>query len=602
MRRLLAIVLACTAAPAAAGAQAVSGTLVNGPGATGNGSVMVALLDGAGRVVATAPAAADGTFTLSAPAAGVYRVRAERIGRATTLSAPVTLRAGETTALRMGAPGQGVQLEGIRVGATERGCVVNPRTGARTAAVWDEARKALSATRWSEVHGAGDFTVRRFRRELDATTSMVRSAEEDTATGRRAVPFRSLPPEELAREGYVRREGRENVFLAPDAQALLSDEFLDRHCFRVVQGKGRSAGMIGLAFEPVRGARLPDVAGTLWLDPASAELRYMDFRYTKVPGFAESDDWGGVVEFGPTQAGAWMVRRWTLRLPVVGRATDPMGRSIANARVGVVAIAEVGGEVMNGVGAWGDAPPAAGVVAGTVFDSTRAVPLAGAVVALAGTRHTAVSGPTGEFRMTGVPAGRYRVEFTHPRTDSLRWKPAPVEVQVASGESAVSLALPARALASLAPPRRDTLAVVHLPGVVGTAAAESRVLSSLGFYERRRRAIGTLWTGDEFREKGRGRITDHISGTRRIFALPAGMDGLLFLQRRDAGRCWVPVFLDGLPVPAQRLNDLRREDVVAVEIYEGTDVPGEFGSPSHYANQARLRACGAIVVWTVLAR
>jgi hypothetical protein len=599
MRPSLVLALACSLCAAPAAAQAVAGTLVDAGGAP-LGGALVTLLDPAGRVVATASSRPDGRFALTAPAAGEYRVRAERIGHATTTSAPLALRAGETSTMRLAAAGGGVQLEGIQVAAGDRGCVVNPRSGARTAALWEEARKALTATRFAEVSGAGRYTVRRFRRELDATTAMTREAKEDTATGRRVTPFRSVTPEDLARNGYVRRDGNENVYLAPDAQVLLSDEFLDGHCFRVVQGRGATEGMVGLAFEPVRGRRLPDVQGTMWLDPASAELRSMDFRYTELRGFALGNEWGGRMEFGRTDTGAWIVRRWALRLPMMGRASEPRGRSVANAPVEVIAISEVGGEVLESEAR---ARPAAGMVAGTVFDSTRAAPLAGARVVLAGTGHSALTDAAGSFTIPGVPAGTYRVEFAHPRADTLRWKPAGTEVTVAAGGSgAVSLALPRRALARVVAPRRDTLAAVAVEGVVARAAAESRYLSDRGFYERKLRGMGTLMTGDEFRQRGRGRVTDHLNGLRRIFAFPAGSDGYVFMQNRDGGRCWLPVYLDGLPVPARRLNDLRPEEVVAVEIYEGIDVPGEFNAASHYRGNARARSCGAIVVWSVLAR
>ncbi|CAA9308249.1 MAG: hypothetical protein AVDCRST_MAG68-1026 [uncultured Gemmatimonadetes bacterium] len=601
MRRSLVLALTGSLLAGTAAAQGVAGTLVEASG-TPLGGALVTLLDGGGKVVATASSRPDGSFVLRAPSAGEYRVKAERIGHATTLSAPLALRAGETTSLRLAsAAGKGVQLEGLQVSAGERGCVVNPRSGARTAALWEEARKALSATRFSEVSGADTYTVRRFSRELDAATAMTRQLREDTTTARRVTPFSSVPPADLAENGYVRRDGRENVYLAPDAKVLLSDEFLDGHCFRVVPGTGETAGMVGLAFEPVRGRRLPDVRGTMWLDPASAELRSMDFRYTELRGFATGDDWGGRMEFDRTDTGAWVVRRWTLRLPMMGRASDPRGVSVANARVGVIGISEVGGEVLRSAAAAGPAA-AAGMVAGTVFDSTRSAPLAGARVVLAGTPYGALTDASGAFPMEGVPAGSYRAEFTHPRADSLRWKTAGADVTVAAGGAgAVSLAVPARALARVAP-RRDTLEVVRLAGVTGTAAAESRVLRDYGFYERKRRGMGTLWTGDEFRKQGDGRVTDHISGRRRILAMPAGTDGFIFLQRRDGGRCWVPVFLDGIRVPAARLNTLRPEEIAAVEIYEGIDVPGEFNVGAHYRNEQRLRACGAIVVWSVLAR
>jgi hypothetical protein len=250
------------------------------------------------------------------------------------------------------------------------------------------------------------------------------------------------------------------------------------------------------------------------------------------------------------------------------------------------------------------APRAAtGMVAGTVFDSTRSVPLAGARVVLASTPYTALTDASGAFRMEGVPAGSYRVEFTHPRADSLRWKTTGASVAVAAGgAAAVSLAIPTRALARVVRRQRDSLEVVRLAGVTGTAVAEVRVLRDRGFYERKRRRMGMLMTGAEFRKQGDGRVIDHLNGRRRILAIPRGLTDYTFMQRRDGGQCAVPVFLDGIPVPAARLNDFQPEEIVAVEIYEGTDVPGEFMVPGHYSNMQRSRACGAIAVWSNLAR
>jgi hypothetical protein len=504
---------------------------------------------------------------------------------AQTRSAPD--RAGRTT-----------QLEAIRVGPPDRGCVVDPRTGPRTAALWEAARQVLLETQAAEARG-GVFTIRRFQRELDRTTLIVRSAREDSTTERRATPFRSLPADELARNGYVRREGKEHVFIAPDATVLLSDEFLDGHCFRVARGHGTVAGLVGLAFEPVRGRRLPDVRGTLWLDPANADLRTMEFAYTGLPDYTYDDDevWGGRMDFGRTPAGEWMVARWTLRLPSMGVPTGALGAGLGRGRLRVAVFSEIGGEVLRGEGT---AAPAStgGAVAGVVFDSTRATPLGGAMVTLAGTPYTARTDATGAFRIAGVPAGRYEVVFTHPRADSLGWRVRAVPVDVAaSGESPVSLALPARAQ-----PTRSVLRdTVQLAEVVVTAAARDRNLENQGFYDRARRGMGTHWSGDEFRAKGRGRITDHISGIRRIFARPVGNGDFAFVQSDGDKECWVPVFLNGVWVPSRQLNDLRREDVVGVEIYEGSDVPGEFMVSAHYAAGGG-RACGAIAVWTVLAR
>jgi hypothetical protein len=520
--------------------------------------------------------------------------------------AATALLPGALTAQRRSAPRlaeRTTQLEAIRVGPPDRGCVVDPRTGPRTAAVWDAARRVLLETQAEEARG-GVFSVRRFHRELDRSTAMVRSAREDSATEWRVTPFRSLPAAELARNGYVRREGNDHVFIAPDATVLLSEEFLDGHCFRVGAGRGAEAGLVGLEFQPVRGRRLPDVSGTLWLDPASADLRSMEFAYTGLPDYAydEGEVWGGRMEFARTAAGAWMVNRWMLRLPSMGMPTGLYARGMGTSRLRVAVFSEIGGEVLAGEGTARSASTA-GVVAGVVFDSTRAAPLAGATVSLVGTPYTARTDSAGDFRMAGVPAGRYEVAFTHPRADSVGRRVAAVPVQVgASGESRVSLAIPAIPPSARVATRRSVQTdTVQLAEVVVTAEARDRNLESRGFYQRERRGMGTLWTGDEFRAHGRGRITDHISGTRRIFAHPVRGTDFTFVQSFRGKQCWVPVFLDGVQVPAARLNDLRREDVVGVEIYEGEDVPGEFMVVGHYAAGGG-GACGAIVVWTVLAR
>ncbi|HEX8317743.1 carboxypeptidase regulatory-like domain-containing protein [Longimicrobium sp.] len=522
------------------------------------------------------------------------------------LACAATMLPGALAAQTRSAPARAersTQLEAIRVGPPDRGCVVNPRTGLRTAAVWEAARQVLMETQAAEARG-GLFTIRRFHRELDRSTAFVRSAREDSTTERRVTPFRSLPAAELARNGYVRREGNDHVFIAPDATVLLSEEFLDGHCFRVVPGRRAEAGLVGLEFEPVRGRRLPDVSGTLWLDPASADLRSMEFAYTGLPGYAydEGEVWGGRMEFARTAAGAWMVNRWTLRLPSMGVPTGLYARGMGGGRLRVAVFSEIGGEVLRADGSERAAAPA-GVVAGVVFDSAQGAPLPGATVALVGTPYSAHTDSAGAFRIAGVPAGRYEVAFTHPRVDSVGRRVAAVPVQVgASGESRVSLALPAIPASAQVATRRSVQSdTVQLAEVVVTAEARDRNLEGRGFYERERRGMGVHWSGDEFRANGRGRITDHISGTRRIFARPVRDGDFAFVQSNGGKECWVPVFLDGVRVPARRLNDLQRDDVVGVEIYEESDVPGEFMVAGHYAAGGG-GACGAIVVWTVLAR
>jgi hypothetical protein len=97
--------------------------------------------------------------------------------------------------------------------------------------------------------------------------------------------------------------------------------------------------MVGLAFAPLRGRRLPDVQGTLWLDGQTGHLRYLEYTYTRLP-FASSDArLGGRVDFVQLPAGGWIVSRWRIRMPILVRE-NPRAPPI------VTALVESGGEVL----------------------------------------------------------------------------------------------------------------------------------------------------------------------------------------------------------------------------------------------------------------
>ncbi|HEU4560042.1 MAG TPA: carboxypeptidase-like regulatory domain-containing protein, partial [Longimicrobium sp.] len=243
-RRILVFALfAVLFAAAPAAAQTVQGTLREASGAPVE-RVLVALVDAGGTQVARALTGADGSFSLRAPAAGRYRVRAERIGYVTVTSAPFELEAGGTHTERLVASGAAVMLQGITVSSAARRCAVRPGAGIATATLWEEARKALNATAYGQRERLFRYDVNQWTREIDASSNLVRI--ENRRSGSVAVlPFRSLAPGELSRKGYVQRlEGDSLVFWGPDADAMLSPEFLNDHCLRVVEGN--DPALIGL--------------------------------------------------------------------------------------------------------------------------------------------------------------------------------------------------------------------------------------------------------------------------------------------------------------------------------------------------------------------
>jgi hypothetical protein len=140
--RLLALAAALALAPPLA-SQAVVGKLVEEGSRAPVAAVLVSLVDSAGRAVATAQTSADGGFMLAAPAAGTYRVRAERGGRAAVESEALALAPGAPHALEIvtaRAAGGGVVTGFVRDGAS--GSVV---AGARVYLVGDLVSRAGTA-------------------------------------------------------------------------------------------------------------------------------------------------------------------------------------------------------------------------------------------------------------------------------------------------------------------------------------------------------------------------------------------------------------------------------------------------------------------------
>ncbi|HYH83149.1 MAG TPA: TonB-dependent receptor [Longimicrobium sp.] len=439
LARALALALSAAALAArAAGAQTVQGAFVDPASGEPIAGARAVLRDPGGREIAAANTGRDGGFVLRAPAAGSYVLRVERIGYALTESPAFTLAADETVRRRVTANPGRIALQGIVVQARSR-CTPRPGSGPQTATVWEEARKALGAARASAESGDYRYAARRYWRRLDAAGQTILSDSGATAELATGTPFMAVPLERLSREGYVETAGADFLFHAPDARVLLSTEFQETHCFAVVEGED---GLIGLSFEPVSTTR-PDVRGTLWLDRASAELRRLEYRYTRVPGLRrEADAAGGRMEFTHLPDGRWIVGRWSIRMPIVtatrvqGSMTfsDPSLRDQNALHFRLAGIREEGGEVLSAAPANGAAvrmASAAGTLAGTVFDSTTARPLAGARVSAAG--HEAVADSIGRYAIEGLPPGDYEVSFTAPALDALRYTPPPVRATVREG-------------------------------------------------------------------------------------------------------------------------------------------------------------------------
>jgi len=413
-------------------AQTVAGDVVDPASGERIPSALVVLVDAPGAERASTLTDATGRFTLRAPRAGVYTLRLERVGYATATSPALRLAAGETVQFRFAAAQKRVQLQGLVAMGRSR-CAQRAQGGTEVTAVLDEARKALRATRGTEEARAYRYLVKRFARARRVTDGLVLQDSAATTSALLAKPFVSVPGYRLE-QGWVQLEGNSTVYFAPDAEILSSGFFLDNRCFRVVAGRGEQRDWIGLAFEPTRDRHLPDIEGTLWLDSATAELRRLEYRYTglQIRG-PVARQLGGEMDFHRLPDGAWIVRSWRIRLPQV---TESAAQSSSFQRAAVITeLREEGGDVTE-IRTLAGAPirlDALAQLAGVVFDSTTARPLAGARVALEGTSHAVVTDSAGAYVLRDLSEGDFQVRVSHPRMDSLQWDAPAARVALRNG-------------------------------------------------------------------------------------------------------------------------------------------------------------------------
>lgn len=475
MRKLLlafgTLGLACLVPASPLGAQVVRGRVLDSLSRAPLGASFVVLLDARGVEVDRALTTSTGTFRLEARAPGAHRLRSERIGYRLAVSSPIAVPASGTVSYTFHITPVPLVLSAVEVRA-EQECALNPDQAQATLQVWEEIQKALAATAWDGTQELARYRNYNYERDLSANRRRVTREAGKVVEGVADQPYVSLPAEWLAREGYVVSIGDDELeYTLPDANVLLDDAFLSTHCFHVVRDAHNKPGQIGLAFAPVEGHDAPDIRGALWLDEATSELRTLEASYTRLPTGLEDDRAGGTVAFLRLPSGAWIVQRWELRTPMVRMRRQSVGLRDRGRlpEATVVGWRDFGGEVLEVNTADGTIYPAnLGHVAGTVFDSTRRGPLAGATVALGGTGFSTVTDSAGAFHIAVPLEGEYAVALSHPWLDSIAYRlDRTVELTRGSTQS-VALAVPhARSwLARLCPDAPDSIETGALVGVV----------------------------------------------------------------------------------------------------------------------------------------
>ena len=420
------VVLQAAAAPAMQG-QVIRGRLVDDGDNAAIAGAMMTLMNRAGRgVERTVTRSGTGLFELRAPTPGEYRVRAERIGYATTFSAFFGISVGDTLTVEIAAPVEAISLEEIRVTGRPR-CHLHLEEGLAVAQVWDEARKALAAARWTQERGLYRYEMLGIKRFRDERGRRVESEDRVYGQALVSVPYIARAADSLVHGGFARFSAEASEFWAPDAGVLLSDSFLDTHCLRIRSG---GSGLVGLDFEPVPNRDVADISGTMWLDAATAELQRVDFRYVNlpVPHWLMDASPGGAVRFRGLPDGTWIVTSWHIRMFTAGETEHPLTGRPSPTLEGV---ATSHGEVLRVHGDRGvvfEGQRGRRVV-GTVIDSLG-IGLPNARVYVQGSGTETETDAEGRFELDYLGVGAYTLHFTHPYLEQLRYEPESVEVEV----------------------------------------------------------------------------------------------------------------------------------------------------------------------------
>jgi hypothetical protein len=343
------VLLAVVSAVGPVDAQIVRGRIVLDDGTAPLPGVVVTAIGATGNSVANSLSSASGEYLLRVPAPGRYTLRVLRIGFRPTLIDGIEVGRDSVRVAPLVLTPIPVAIAGVSI-RDNTDCSVERADADAFVRLWEQARAALIAAQLSGQAARLDVQLIRVDGRVDAmryhAPDVVGSPvpEIDSSTVREWFAdhaFATTPAETLDATGYVRpRADGSLVYDAPGPESLLSDAFLQRHCFGVVKPPRDHPDWIGIAFTPRgKNGSFVDVSGVLWLDRQSAELRHLEFEYTNLPRMTRelceraaprealdgsrcqqfTEDGsnrfgvGGESEFRRLPTGEWLTARWILR-------------------------------------------------------------------------------------------------------------------------------------------------------------------------------------------------------------------------------------------------------------------------------------------------
>lgn len=215
----------------------------------------------------------------------------------------------------------------------------------QAARLWYFARSALGA---AVVGRPTRFQITRYTRELDPESLRVLKDSTESLIVASRHGFQSASADSLMQFGFVQNGPAGFYAFAPDPAILLSEPFVESHCFRIRREKTNSS-LVGLHFFPRKGAHNSGIEGTLWLSESSGILAHIEFAYTELASEFGRERAGGRIEFDQASDGTWIIPRWHMRVPRVQTVPrSSLNRNIhaGRARRRIDRVFEFGGEIV----------------------------------------------------------------------------------------------------------------------------------------------------------------------------------------------------------------------------------------------------------------
>ena len=457
-RRWFVPLVLCLSSQVAAGQVLRGSVSAEGAGAPVRGAV-VTMLDARGNPAERrALTESDGSFALRAPGPGTWMLEVRAIGYAPRRTSARVVAAGETVVEQVVLRQVVTRLATLRVEGRSA-CRRANELDARTTEVWDDVWAALAAAQLAREQRLVRAEVFLYTREVDVSTGLVMHEERGVASVLDESPFRTAPPADLARLGFVQSTlfGEVN-FHGLDAATIISPEFLAAHCFSLVRRDSAGTPLVGLAFRPLNERGRADVQGMLWLDADSRQLHTLEFTYTgiKLRGPAA----GGRLGFTRLPNGVLIDDRWLIQHPF--EKTRPVGAQ----RTGVAAAPDQAippGTTLRVGGGFVLADSARAKQFATLAGIVRrdSLPADAVAVELLGAGQRFVTDSTGLFLIQDVLPGTYEVRL-------MRTGPADRGGFVQHGQ--LTLAPGDVARVALDVPETDSIAAELCPKQEGAAA------------------------------------------------------------------------------------------------------------------------------------